>query len=222
MGALPGLTGAGFFTDNALILQDVTVYNAAASAASFAVPMSSQIVAGDYLLAFVAGASSSSTIGIPSGWSRIISSSSPRTHGLFWKPAISADAGANTTWVPSASISITVVMFVLRNADVATAPAFTTKVATTSGTPRPNNLTPSWGPKRNLWVTWLYDGNYPALGGYPSGYDLAQNDIIGTVGARHLSLAARYLDAASEQPPAWSATAGFDYAAYTIAIKPLS
>jgi hypothetical protein len=96
---------------------------------------------------------------------------------------------------------------------------------TTTATPTPPGLTPSWGADDTLWIAAAaWDNASRSLSAYPVSYvsNLTYADGGAQSAAVGVAAATRELNAATETPGAFTLTAVEQWSAFTIAVKPVA
>ena len=90
---------------------------------------------------------------------------------------------------------------------------------TTSSTPNPPSLTPSWGADDTLWVAAMAADTSRTISVYPTSYGTTSADVSGGNAGATLGVAFRSLNAASEDPGTFTISASDDWSACTVAIQ---
>ena len=184
--------------------------NAARNSGSFVVPIPGSAVAGNMFL--IAKSSRFATDDIwPGGWTDLCGGSTNFNIVTYTRYKL-LDAGDITT----GSITITQtsgetgwVAYLIGGAKSAEGAAYI-------GSWDPPNLTPSWGALDTLWIATVANyGNWSNA--YPSGYS---NGLMDGQNESYQWAAEKQLNAASEDPPAYSNIAGGTPVAGTVAIQP--
>lgn len=90
----------------------------------------------------------------------------------------------------------------------------------TSTAPDSPSLTASWGADDNQWISFaVREGNAAAPSAYPTNYGNGANTAEGTVGGASLASAWRDLNAATENPGAYTTPASTEWVAFTIVVR---
>lgn len=91
----------------------------------------------------------------------------------------------------------------------------------TSAAPDPASLTPSWGSAKTLWIAACgYDSN-PTVTVYPTNYTSNQsNAFADNANGAGIGYATRELEAASENPGAFTLSFSDQWSAVTLAVRP--
>lgn len=176
-------------------------------------------VPGDLIAAIAARYSTSTTTTPPVGWTR----SGNNDLSVMWKVADGSE-GDTAVWTSAARRSVTVCYRLYRGTFNPLDPVATA----TTKTLDPPNLAPGWGAGNILWITaataWETSGNADLIP--PSGYTNPVGDSTqggaGNNSEGRMVTARRPLNAASENPGAWTAvdpTPSF-LTALTVAIQP--
>ena len=200
----------------------------AAAVTSLPITLPSGIQSGDLLLMFL-GVDSSTDRLTNTGWTRLATSFdnseykyllgriADGTEGSTVSFTLSGaePAGANTYRITGARNGLT-------TSEIAIAGPV--EVTTNTASADPPSLTPSWGAAENLWfaICIINDSAIGAVTAYPTNYDLGQySNINGSGGGLGAVLsAARLLNAATEDPSAFTWTTGRRGTAYTLAVRP--
>lgn len=91
---------------------------------------------------------------------------------------------------------------------------------TTSSTPNPPSVTPSWGADDTLWVAAMAADTSRTVSAFPTNYTTTSSDVSGGAGGATLGVAFRSLNAASQDPGTFTISANDDWACFTVAIRP--
>jgi hypothetical protein len=86
----------------------------------------------------------------------------------------------------------------------------------TSASPNPANLAPGWT-LNTLWIAAMVDGDIGGVSTWPTSYSLNQTSIIN---GESLAMCARNLNAASDDPSAFTIPTSDIWDAITLAIHP--
>jgi len=204
-----------------------TVYRYCFSTAATAHLCGLPVTEADGLLIASAGFSvNGGSIATPGGgWARFDNDTGSTTmlSGLFTLECDGSESGGSVDFVTNTATNATGGVHIwyvppsLR--DVTQAPENTTVGPTSSGTPDPGSLTPSWGSAANHWFVILARDAADGITSLGSDYDLRfQYDPF--PGAERAS-AWRVNTATSEDPPASTvATTDEEFKAYTLAVEP--
>lgn len=200
-----------------------TTNGAAATNKSCNLP--SGIQSGNLLLLWIRsnGADTHTT---PSGWSDLVKNNtadaSDDTTSLFYKIA-SGSEGSTVTVNGTASLKFSSLSWRVTGAHQTTAPNVATATGTSS-TPDPPSLTPSGGTKDYLWIAIYGIEGTSTLSSYPANYSSNQITVAtsGSTAATNSrsGAAARQLNASSENPGTFTASASEDWTAVTVAVYP--
>jgi hypothetical protein len=167
------------------------------------------IVAGDLML-FFARYSPNITLTFPGGWNLLFNANDGNnviTGGCWFKIAASGETTISIT--ASATTAIATIAYRI-SGYVGTPQAATTNG--TTGNADPPNLAPTWGTKKTLWIIHEFHGA-PAAATPPANYT---NVIAGP--NTQSNAAQRNLEAASENPGAWTVS-GQGWRASTVAVQ---
>ncbi|MHB0965266.1 MAG: hypothetical protein ACYC36_02320, partial [Bellilinea sp.] len=156
-------------------------------------------------------------------WTNLVSASNGTNIGyqIYTKVADGTEGGKTLTiTIPSSQIAYRAVAF--SGADTATAPEFS---STTGSGANPNSLslTPSWGSMDTLWLSDEANANgNTTVTAYPSGFVGGTNHTTGTIAGVGIGCSNLDLNAATEDPGAYTLSASRAWIAVTVAIKPSS
>lgn len=172
------------------------------------------------------------TITWPSGWTEFASVDGPSGNGRFaaayrnldGTEGFSGTGDTVTVTVPlTDGSSHATILIEAGTYDQGTAPEVTTVSQATTGTdPDPPNHTPAGGALDYLWIAaGGADGNV-TFTGYPTNYGSNQvTDAGGYAGGTAIGMATRQLNAASENPSAFTISVAEQRTAMTVSIKPV-
>lgn len=197
---------------------ETTSIDSDASSSSPVMTLPSGIQSGDLLIALIGGAGLNS-IGIPVGWTQILTDASVSISfarlSIFARVADGLEGSTVTFSGVGTVVDPIFIGYRISGADgLPEANSF----RQANQNPSPPNLTPSGGAKDYLWLTGYYKRNTP-VGTPPSGYSSkVSNPVFGD----SIETAQRDLNAASEDPGLWTIPSGFDDGvAITLAVSPL-
>lgn len=204
---------------------------ATASSTSHTVTLPASIAAGELLMVFFTArfASTPKTSGYtwPAGWTEIEdeafdTSGNSAKMGVAYRIADGSEGGTNITVTTAAASEGAYIAFRINNWHGTTPPEKGTAVTSSGGaTPDPPNLAPSWGAADNLWIVFaarnIAGGS--TLVAYPANYTSNQNDQASATLVRG-NVATRALNAASENPGAFSFSSGQFEVVNTFAVRP--
>jgi hypothetical protein len=203
--------------------------NGTTATAAPVVSLPSGIVAGDLLLVLFR-CSSAGAIGWPAGWTELFddaSDASANQTALAYRRADGTE-GATVTLSCTSSKFAAVAFRVTGAEDPAVQPPqFAALTTGTSTAPNPGALTPTGGAKDYLWLAlggWEGEQTSPPAT-FPANYTLGQVGAnSGTAGVVTTNVrvagAGRQLNAASEDPGAWTISVSDDWTATTVAVHP--
>lgn len=203
------------------------------TAADFALTLPAGVTVGDLLVVNAAyDGDGTQIVAVGSGWTRAanITSSTALTAAVFWKIADGNDALTLDLQGNSAGETGVAVCYRITG-HAATGPVECAQTeayivdGTVTATPNPPSLSPSWGAADTLWIAAAsWDNASRTLSSYPSGYTANQALANGGVASANVAaaMATRELNAATEDPGVFTISAGDQWAAFTIAIKPAS
>ncbi len=206
------------------------VTNGSTAADPVTVNLPSGIVAGSLLIMLIRNAGANLTTG-PSGWTQLASSgadASDDTTSIFWKKADGSEGSTITVDYASSQKFAAITLRITGHADPATQPPEISATANTgtATTPNPPDLTPTGGAKDYLWLWmggWEGEQTSPPTGD-PANYTGRLGADSGTAGAVttncRVAVSTRQLNAASENPPAWTISASDDFTTWAVVVHP--
>jgi hypothetical protein len=189
------------------------------------------IVAGNLLLVLFRGASLSGDITWPAGWTELFDDASDASNDettMAWRKADGTEGATITLSTPVSGKFAALSWRITGAADpTVQPPQFATLATGASVNPNPGSLTPTGGAKDYLWLAvggWEGEQTSPP-GTFPANYTLnqigADSGIAGAVATNcRLAGAGRQLNAASEDPGAFTISVSDDWTATTLAIHP--
>ena len=191
------------------------------------VVMPSGLTSGDLLLFFQGNDSSVAVDGttIPSGWTQLDAATLSACNGEIWyKTSDGGESNFTYNLVGGSSQTSTNRVFRITGWHGTTTPE-TTRVDNDTPTtdPDPGSLDPSgWGTEDTLWIaSWQADNGIGTTDGYPTNYSDNQFSGGATTGGGHrMSISTRELNAASEDPGAYSTSGSDDNVVFTVAVRP--
>lgn len=208
---------------------DVTESSFGTATTSHAVAMPATVNANDALICIFLNYDTF-TVTTPTGWTQIrtrLNNGGADNHRVtvFAKVADGTEDGTTVDFVTSGAIEALAHVYRINagtwkeNVNGVEASTGAVGVATTS--PDPDALTPSWGAKDTLWIAVAGIGNNADGLDMPANYTNRVWTDMNVVG-NDLSLATarRSLNAASEDPGAWTLTPAEDWTAMTVAVEP--
>lgn len=139
---------------------------------------------------------------------------------LYWKKAVGDEDGDNfNVHVSAGSEDVVAYCVAIDDWDGITPPELSTVVATGNSNPNSGSLTPSWGALDTLWFSLFTSDEINVVSVWPTNYDdNRNNDQSGT---NSLAYSTRELNAVSDDPSAYTGSISTEWAAWTVAIKPL-
>lgn len=193
-----------------------------ASTTSRDITIPTGVVAGEWLIAFITTSNSTAiTFTPPSGWSAVSGAASSSTvcnGDAFCKVADGTEGGTTVTCTISAAATNSVACcYRVESADSSTPPE---AIATTgtSAAPDSPSLSPSWGAADTFWFSVYGKRATAVFNSYPANYTLGQ--LLGNISGCRTASAGRQLNAATEDPGAYSMSASIGWHAITVAVKP--
>ncbi len=185
------------------------------------------IVAGNLLLVAIS-VNANNPPTTPSGWTL-----DPQLTGgggggsdrfnVFTKIASGAE-GATLNITHASTLSASIAYQVTGNRNGLTTSEFAAIRMAAGTPPDPLSLTPTWGAADNLWIAFVNSAaSASTITGYPTDYNLEQLSVAtaGGSGGTVVAGCARILNAASDDPSAFTVAADSVHVAYTIAVRPL-
>lgn len=172
----------------------------------------SGIQAGDLMLFFIK-MNSTSNYSLPVGWTssfNVVPSSSTIRMGMSYKIAVGGETTLSVSTSPSSVTSQYAIMYRITNYQAT--PQSATTTATSGTSIDPPNLIPAWGAADTLWIAIGTATVTNGITGVPAGYSNAISNNIKT--------SQRNLNAASENPGAYTGPTSVAWAAATVAIRP--
>ncbi len=207
-------TGAGFASDS-------TTHNVA---------MPGTTAAGDLLLMFFSYDSNSNpTVTDPDGaggWTELasVNSATNGAHGSVWAKVATGSDGATVNFATSNSQSAAARVYRILagewHGDL-TGVEVASGTGSTTASPDPPTLTPSWGKTDNLWFAYAAGGTHTGVSSYPTNYTSGAH-ASGNTGTNGASVATAYRanNTASEDPDAFTMASSQTSVAFTVAVRP--
>ena len=196
------------------------------STTSHVVSLPTGYAAGDLLLIMFVVHSSTATT--PSGWTLVdtngVNSNSDNAY-IFAKLATGSEGSSVTITTSASNLASGISVAITGARSSLTGMIEFAKLATTSTslTPNPPSLTPTWGSARNIWIAVAFsqDGNY-TFSSYPTNYtDKQAIQQTGGFPGNSVIMAGRILSASTEDPGVFTTTANARvWTTYTLAIRP--
>ncbi len=183
-------------------------------------PDTGGIDAGDLLLVFFISDGSVS-ITFPEGWTDLDSSGLPASTGSYKSAYRVADGGEGATITVTTNNAEKSAHTSFRITGYEGVPEKGTAATGDSDVPNPPNLTPSWDQTNTLWfVVAGHDTGTITFSGYPADYGDTRDDRSNDADGVGIGTARRELNAASDNPGAFTLSAANQWAANTVAIRP--
>ena len=191
------------------------------------ITLPSGIAAGDLVIAFLAQDACACTATWPGSWVELVEQGNGSSNSFHAAYLIAS--GGETTVVPTLSVAERSQYMSIRISAASwhgvTPPEVAAAVTANSANPNSGSLTPSWGAEDTLWITafGIDDPDNPVLPvtAWPTNY--TDNNLEnGTLDASTsgVVIATRELNAATENPGAFTTTANDTWVASTIAVRP--
>lgn len=192
--------------------------NTSSPGTSATVQLPTGIVSGELLLIFGYFDVTVGTGLAITGWTRYINTTGPVIGG-FWRIADGSEgATAAATWGTNAVSSW--ISMRISNWHGSAAPQIGTATSGTSASPDGPNLTPSWGAKNTLWLSVVSSAaSGDVATAWPSGYIAAQIESSTGTTYGYIRAAAKGLNAASENPGAYTLTNSCSWRAQTVGVR---
>lgn len=196
-----------------------------ARSTAFNATMPSGITAGDLLVAWAFQSDNSTTVGIPSEWTTIRSTSI--TGGRRGYVLAKEAAGSDTLSFDRSSNSVALSVCIYRitswyGGTISSAVEAAVPVVDYSGEGNPPSLTASWGSDDNLWIACVGADPSKNIGTFPSGYSETQWSGNGEGAYPPTGTAVKASEAAAtENPGSFAAPDYFsETGVTTIAVRP--
>lgn len=199
---------------------EATNTGGAAGTRSYDVPLPSGIQAGELLLMFIlVCASSGRTITTPSGWTQLYHESgggNARRAGCYYRVAT---GGEGSTVPVSANSGSQWATTSYRISGYSAVPEASSVASGSSSSADPPTLSPSWDAVDTLWIAAVHHSPFSTEPAPPTNYGDQITGISPAVNqTARTATALRYLNAASENPGAFSLGASVGWAAATVAV----
>ncbi len=201
------------------VVQAINTSSEPINTANHTVNLPSSISSGDLLIVFFS-CDANETVTWPGGWTSIFHQTNSNTLDIGYKIADGAE-GAAVTVLTGTNEKSAHLSYRITGHDSAQAPQASTGATSTSTSPNPDSLTPTGGAKDYLWIA--VEGNddgrdSPSV--YPSSYTNGQTSAQGSRGGANVAVARRELNAASEDPGAFTIPSE-EWVACTVAVHPI-
>lgn len=191
------------------------------------VDMPATVNAGDLLLALITNDGNATITSPGGGWTQQTTlNSGTAVRGSVWaKVANGTEGGTQVNFVTSASEEMAAQVYKVPAGNWSGSLAGVEASAVASGSvnnPNPPSLNPgAWGTENTLWLSYAAGSSYTSVNSYPTNHTSGVHTIsnTGTAGAS-TSSAWRTVNAASEDPGAFSMSTTSDAVAITVAIRP--
>lgn len=215
------LRGRIFLSDTFPTVLSLTETSFSTDTLTHNVSMPATVLAGELLLMLF---TSDGTLGhtTPSGWTLIKTLAGTQTRvSVYGKVAIGDEDG---TTVNVATVATeTAAAQVYRITDwwgSLSGIEASTGAAASGTTPDPDNLAPSWGTARPLWIAVCSADNAPTVSAYPTNYTNGTRTASGGTDQCMLASARREIRGSSENPGTFTIGTSGAWAAFTIAVRP--
>jgi hypothetical protein len=197
------------------VIASTVTTNGGVASTTITAALPASIAAGDLLMIFI-GANGPAANFSASGWTTLKNGAiSTANLGVLYKLATGSE-GASVVVTSTVSAKLESIAARITGWDGATAPAMSTLATGTSASPNPANLAPGWT-LNTLWIAAMVDGDIGGVSTWPTSYSLNQTSIIN---GESLAMCARNLNAASDDPSAFTIPTSDIWDAITLAIHP--
>ncbi len=207
-------TGTGFASDS-------TNHNIA---------MPGTTAAGDLLLMFFSYDSNGNpTITDPDGsggWTQLaaVNSANNGATGSVWAKVATGSDGTTVNFVSSNTQSAAARVYRILASEWhgdLTGVEVSNSTGSTTSSPNPPALTPSWGKTNNLWFAYVAGGTHTGVSSYPAGYGNGQH-ASGNTGTNGASVSTAYFtnNSADEDPGNFTMASRQTSVAFTVAVRP--
>ena len=200
-------------------IADITTSTQATDSTTNTFNYPATVNSGDLLVAITASDQSRSTISWPAGWNSISDGTANDIGSCAWLDADGTETGTFEVTLGAAQRSVCTIYRLTGAEPGATTPPEIQAINLFD----PSAITPTGGAKDYLIITTLGANNAPTVTTYPSGYTNTGNNNSGGTGSGHASLSycSKALTAATtEDPGAWTMSAGDTRDTFTIAVYP--
>jgi hypothetical protein len=176
------------------------------------VSLPASISAGDLLVVFFGVFTG--TVTTPTGWTSLDALSG--WYKFLYRVADGSEGATLAVATGSSTVAIHL-SYRITGQHASTAPEVGTRATATSANPNPPSLDPAgWGAEDTLWIVFNNaDGSDTT--GYPASYS---NGIATFTGSTAGGMAARQLNATSEDPGTFTLTGSVQWQANTVAVRP--
>lgn len=183
---------------------------------SHTIPQPSGVVAGNLLISVIA-LNINLAITYPAGWTKFHERTGANISiAMGWRIATGSDTGNITTPSNSRSAMAT---YRITGASATIPPEGTSAVQSSTATPDPPSLTPTFGLKNTLWLAAVSTNQNASPTGYPTNYSLNQVPF-GSSPDIAVAVAGRQFQGTSENPGTFTYAAAANSIPATIAISP--
>lgn len=174
------------------------------------------IQSGEQLLVFFKFTNSTSCT-FPAGWTELFNNTDDGGHRMVVYRRVADGSEASTISVGTSSFNPSAHLSYRISGRTGT-PEVGARANAVSTAPNAPSLTPSWGSKRTLWITWASFSSGGVFSAAPSGYGNVVSSAVAAV-VPSVFTARRIAEASSEDAGAWTFDSSIWQAA-TIAIQP--
>lgn len=203
------------------VVQGVATSTRSSNATTTVVTFDAAASAGDLILVFHGSDSGAGANTYPAGWVELVDAA-----GSGFQASIAyliATGGETSVTVTHTSERANAIAVRISGWHGTTAPEVSTAATGSSTQPNPGSLTPSWGADDTLWIAAAFadDSATPfPITAWPTNYASNQTQGSTAASAADVAIATRNLNAASEDPGAFTMTATETWSAYTVAVRP--
>lgn len=189
------------------------------------VTMPSTVAEGDLLLAFFTS-DGDATVTTPSGWTAVgtLTRATYARGSVYAKLAAGTEGGTTVNFATSAGEEAASQVYRISNwygsiADGVDIQSY--DPGGTTSTPNPASLTPSWDTDDTLWIAYAGGSSWTSVNAYPTNYTNGTHVLSNTGNAgASASTARRELNAASEDPSAFTMSSTNSGVVFTVAVRP--
>lgn len=203
----------------AAVVEDITQSNQGSDSVTHSITVPATIVVGQKWLLIITLDGVPTLTGFPVGWN-LVKRFSTTTICVteFWERTVDGTEEDFDLTSSNAQESVTSIVRMSTAGGI----EISTGVSANTANPNPDELTPSFGEAETLWFAFVgYDGNR-TVNSYPANYvnnQSTQNSSISGGSCGH-ALAARTLEAASENPGTFELSSSTVGGAMTIGVQP--
>ena len=183
----------------------------------FSIPGS--ISAGN-LLVVIFGCQQVVGIGWPAGWTEVHERQGSAISVAVAYRIADGGEGATITVTTTGSCRGTQISYRVTGAHASAAPEVVSSTQSSTSSPDPPAVTPTWGSAETLWIAAVNRAGNTAPTGYPASYSLNQTHQAGSAADNGVAAAGRQNTIATENPGTFAFAAADGSVPLTIAIRP--